>query len=398
MNHNRLYFLDWVRILAFFLLIFYHTGMYYVTWDWHVKSPYASDALEPFMLMSGPWRLGLLFLVSGVASHFILAKMSTAQFVRARTVRLMLPLIFGMLAVVPLQPYLEVVEKVNYQGSFLDFMQLYLRAYHGFCRGTDCLILPTWNHLWFVAYLWPYTLALALVVALARGDAWTDRVAGMLTGWNAILVPAMGLALIRLALLSRFPTTHDFVHDWYENAHYFFMFMLGYALARKGEVWAQFERLRWPALGIAFACWAFMMFYFRLPEESVPAGWVDALRDFQRCVWALLQWTPVVAACGFAHRHLNRDSAARRYFTPSVFPVYILHQTLIVSMAHYAKPLGLKPVAEGPLLVSATFALCFGLYEIIRRVPPLRPLFGLDLRVSRGAPARSLQTSAASAS
>ena len=42
----RYHFLDWVRILAFFLLILYHVGMYYVTWGWHVKSPHASDALD----------------------------------------------------------------------------------------------------------------------------------------------------------------------------------------------------------------------------------------------------------------------------------------------------------------------------------------------------------------
>jgi len=58
----RYHFLDWVRILAFFLLILYHVGMYYVTWGWHVKSPYASDALEPYMMLSAPWRLSLLFL------------------------------------------------------------------------------------------------------------------------------------------------------------------------------------------------------------------------------------------------------------------------------------------------------------------------------------------------
>ena len=39
---QRRYDLDWVRIGAFMLLILYHVGMYYVTWDWHVKSPHAS--------------------------------------------------------------------------------------------------------------------------------------------------------------------------------------------------------------------------------------------------------------------------------------------------------------------------------------------------------------------
>ncbi|MGI4844492.1 MAG: hypothetical protein ACRYF7_14365 [Janthinobacterium lividum] len=51
---TRLYFLDWVRILAFFILIFYHVGMYYVSWDWHVKSPFAGTGPEPFMKLSSP--------------------------------------------------------------------------------------------------------------------------------------------------------------------------------------------------------------------------------------------------------------------------------------------------------------------------------------------------------
>lgn len=76
---QRRHDLDWVRILAFGLLVPYHVGMYYVTWDWHVNSPHASHALEPFMLMSSPWRLSLLFLVSGAATAFLLGKTRRAD-------------------------------------------------------------------------------------------------------------------------------------------------------------------------------------------------------------------------------------------------------------------------------------------------------------------------------
>ena len=56
---QRRHDLDWVRTCAFALLVLYHVGMYYVTWEWHVDSPHASPALEPFMMLSSPWRLGL---------------------------------------------------------------------------------------------------------------------------------------------------------------------------------------------------------------------------------------------------------------------------------------------------------------------------------------------------
>ena len=43
---QRLFFLDWVRIIAFAVLVLYHVGMYYVTWDFHIKSLHASTLLE----------------------------------------------------------------------------------------------------------------------------------------------------------------------------------------------------------------------------------------------------------------------------------------------------------------------------------------------------------------
>jgi hypothetical protein len=43
---TRRHDLDWLRVAAFALLIFYHIGMFYVTWDWHIKSRHASTLIE----------------------------------------------------------------------------------------------------------------------------------------------------------------------------------------------------------------------------------------------------------------------------------------------------------------------------------------------------------------
>jgi len=92
---QRQFFLDWIRILAFFVLILYHVGMYYVTWDWHVKSPSAGPAIEPFMMLSSPWRLGLLFMVSGVATATMFEHMRVTAFLRRSTARLLYPCCSG---------------------------------------------------------------------------------------------------------------------------------------------------------------------------------------------------------------------------------------------------------------------------------------------------------------
>jgi glucans biosynthesis protein C len=372
---GRRYDLDWVRVGAFLLLILYHVGMYYVTWDWHVKTLHPVSALEPLMMLSSPWRLSLLFLVSGVATAYLLER-SPRGFLGARSLRLLVPLIFGMAVIVPPQSYLEVVEKVGYPGSYLDFLKLYFSAYHGFCRGNDCLILPTWNHLWFVAYLWVYTLVLwaavrlvpPLVPALRRG---AERA---LAGPGVVILPILYLAVLRLTLAQWYPATHALVGDWYNHALYGATFLAGFALAGCQAPWGAIERARWAALGLAALAWAGIAVWVVLPDSMV---FPQPVLITMRIVYAALQWLPIVAVLGFARRHLRHDSPARAYLTAAVFPVYILHQTIIVICAHALKPADLDPRLEGPLLIAVTLVACFAGYELIRRVPLLRPLFGL---------------------
>ena len=94
-------------------------------------------------------------------------------------------------------------------------------------------------------------------------------------------------------------------------------------------------------------------------------------------MWGLFQWSAIAAILGFGRHWSPADSPLLRYLTQAVFPFYILHQTVIVVLAHELQPLGLRPVLEGPLLVLATALACLLGFEIVRRVRWLRPLFGL---------------------
>ncbi|MBU8977947.1 MULTISPECIES: acyltransferase family protein [unclassified Lysobacter] len=384
---ERRYFLDWVRIGAFALLVLYHVGMYYVTWDWHVKSPFAGDALEPFMMMTSPWRLSLLFFISGVASAYLLGK-GEDGFLRRRSWRLLVPLVFGMVVIVTPQAYYEVVEKLpgGYHDGYLAFWGRYLSNDPTFCRDGDCLDVPTWNHLWFVVYLWAYTVVLCLLRWTTRGklSGLKARVVAAMSGWGLLVWPIVFLVVVRVALVGRFESTHALVDDWYNHAQYLPQFLLGYAVARSQTVWDRFAALRWPAAALSVAGYVFIVWYFgTFNDDATPPP--EALRMVQRCIWGLFQWSAIVAIVGFAAHWKPGDSPARRYLTEAVFPVYILHQTIIVVLAHNLQPLGLRPVVEGPMLVAVTLALCFAGFEIVRRVGVLRPLFGLGPRTPRQA-------------
>ena len=380
MQEERLTELDWVRIGAFGLLILYHVGMFYVPWDWHVKSPQPVPALQSWMLLSAPWRLPLLFVVSGAATALLLQRGGPGASLGGRSRRLLLPLLFGMAVVVPPQPYLEVVEKIGYGGSYLDFLARYFQADGSFCRNGDCLELPTWNHLWFVAYLWVYTALLLAALRLgggrwARSAVWQRLTAGARLLW----VPCLALGLAR-QLVPHFPSTHDLVGDWFNHALYAPLFVLGCVLFGQRDdrhgAWAAAERLRWWALAAAAVSLVGM------PRLLAALGGWDALPAWAQPAWLALgglrHWTPVLAVLGFARRHLRgRDGPALRTLREAVFPFYIVHQTIIVVAAHHLAQRQWPQVLEATALVVVTAAGCWASYLAARRIGWLRPWLGL---------------------
>lgn len=367
--------LDWVRISAFGLLILYHVGMLYVSWSFHIKSAHRVVGLEPLMLVLNPWRLSLLFLVSGVATRFMLRKHALAPLLRLRSVRLLIPLIFGMAVIVPPQAYEQIVEALNYPDGFWDF---YLRHYWAFgpqfCP-KPCILLPTWNHLWFVAYLWVYTMALgAVLMVLPAFTGLAERgAAALLSGPLLLIVPSILFAAYRLLVLPGFPSTHALFGDWYNHALFATVFLLGFLLAHAQPFWDAIERQRWIALSLAAVFFASFLALRGSRDIGMP------LRIYGGIAYGFYQWLCMVAVLGFASRWLNRDSAARRYLTDAIFPYYIVHQTAIIMIAHALQGRGLPLWLEAGIVIAGTAAACVLSYEIVRRFAVLRPLFGLRL-------------------
>lgn len=369
----RLYFLDWLRILAFAVLVLYHVGMVYVTWDFHVKSPFAGPGLEPWMKLSEPWRMSLLFMVSGAATAHLQRAGTSLALARRRSKALLLPLLCGVILVVPPQAYFEVVQKFGYAGNYLEFLGLYFSGYRGFCQHGHCLILPTWNHLWFLPYLWAYTMLLLAVLALFPGflRAAANLAQVALGGFNLLGVPMLLILAARLALFERYPATHALWGDGFSHAIYLPMFVAGAVFATAGSLWQRLAAMRWPALLLALGFWAVLVF-------------VRPAKPLEHSVIAIFQWSALVAAFGFARQHLNVDRPFRSRLTEAVFPVYVLHQTVIIVASQWLLPLHWPPLVEGPALVVITFTLSYAGYALIRQIGVLRPWFGLKPQL--GAP------------
>ncbi|MGH6952243.1 MAG: acyltransferase family protein, partial [Vitreimonas sp.] len=374
---DRRYDLDWLRIAAFALLILYHVGMFYVSWDWHVKSSRASEAIEPLMLLTNPWRLTLLFLISGAATRFMADKLSPGALTWSRMGRLWPPLLLAVFAIVPPQAYYEIVEAIQalppaqaaqYPLALDDFYLKYVTASGDWCDSDGCLTTPTYNHMWFVAYLILYTLALIPLLPLLR--RLPKALSWLVSGPGIVLAPWLFMFVLRATLFPIFGESHDFRADWYLHPLYFAVFLFGFAIAKHQPFFDRCVAWRWRALAIALACWAAIVAYYAFHPDGVEPP--EALRLAMRGVRELDAWCAIVAAIGFAHRHLRgADGPARRMLTQAIFPFYLIHQTIIVVAGHHLDDLGLSLWIEAPLLVGATALGCWLFFDLGRRVPLL---------------------------
>jgi glucans biosynthesis protein C len=369
---QRLFFLDWLRIAALLVLVLYHVGMYYVSWDFHVKSPFASTALEPWMKLSAPWRMDLIFVISGAAFALMLKSGANLALLKSRSRFLLLPLLLGMVLIVPPQSYFEVVQKFGFKDGYLGFLGLYFKGFKGFCQNGQCLILPTWNHLWFVPYLWLYSVVLWVIVrlkpkALVKTAEFADKV---FQGSGLLVIPIVLIAMIRLILQERFPSNHAVMGDWFNHAMYLSMFLLGAVLASRPSFWPQLATWRFPALVMALTCWALWLGLGRTLGLNMSSQTVHV-------IIAALQWSAIVAAFGFAHKLLNIDHSLRQQLSEAVFPVYIFHQTFSIVFSQALAPMQWPALIEGPVLVVLTIAWSYFGYLAVRKVTWLRPWFGL---------------------
>ena len=147
----RCYELDWLRVIAVLVLVFFHSSEIFSKGWFHIKNDETSlffNSLSSFIYI---WHMPLFFLVAGASTWFALEFRTGKIYVKERIYRLLVPLIFGILLLIPPQSYYENKQKINFSGTFLEF-------YPHFFEGIYPEGNLHWGHLWFLFYLFVFSI------------------------------------------------------------------------------------------------------------------------------------------------------------------------------------------------------------------------------------------------
>ncbi|WP_394221163.1 acyltransferase family protein [Alteromonas gracilis] len=392
---QRYFELDALRVIAFGVLIFYHIGMYYVLeWGWHIKSDVQFPLLQDVMILTNQWRMSLLFLISAMVFTVVLRRAydnpksrwrESFLLLWQRALRILIPLLFGMFVIVAPQVYVEWTASGALTMPFSEFYIAYINPNTGLFIDKQSVIgLLTWNHLWFLPYLFVYSAIILLLFPLIRFVEVKElRVLDSLAVFSILAVFIM--TAIWLELRAVYPTSHDLLNDWYSHAKYFFVMLVGIVVMLRPALYAEIMNRRYVSLTIAILLYSVII----LDRHNMlgPTGELMASsRGFRILVGVIVvlnHWAWLAAILGFGRKYLSSPSRVVNYLNKGILPYYIVHQTIIVMAAFYLSSRVSSTLWEFISISLLTVAGCALTYEIAKRFLVLRFLFGLRLHENK---------------
>ncbi|GAB2536680.1 acyltransferase family protein [Spirosoma aerophilum] len=377
---TRRYDLDWLRVIAILTLLFYHTGMIYVSWGWHIKSAEHSQPMEEVMRWLHRWRMPLLFFISGAGTFFALIKRSFGAYAGERVRRLFVPLVFGMFVIVPPQIYIEWLFRGKFSGSYFDFYPAVFNFQPYEDGGTGGAF--SWHHLWFICYLFFYSLLSIPVFRWLKsepGQRFLDRIGHLIARPGGALWLVGCLLLNDVILGGFFPhETHALINDWAYFMSNLLLFWLGYILVSRSVFWQIMADQRRYYVAATLVC-TVIMYGYRLFISNDTIELSKLLTTLFSLNRLGLTWFSVLATIGYGYRYLNVNHPVLPKLNKAVYPFYILHQTVIVLIGYAILTRTNLGVYDGFLVVSLSSLLtCVVIYLLLIRPFKLtRLLFGM---------------------
>lgn len=357
----RLHHLDALRSFAILYGVLVHSATLGVGWPLSLVSE-----------ISGYFRMGTFFLVSGFFGAMGLQRAGTAGFLQKRAVALLVPLICGVLLLNPVTNWLI----WNWHNPHMDFAQFTARM-----ASDD---LPpyrgplNWHlHLWFLLSLSFYAMMAPAVMGAVRrlsrlAKGLGDRLA-TLPGWLCVIAVATLVALTSLglrifyeiALEPLLPRGGSTLWLVFNTLYYWPMFLTGMAVFHHKGLAARFQYLSLPALALGLTA------VLAVREIMPPSGlmWEGA----QLLSRAFLTVAAIASLMAIFARWFSKPGFLSRS-ADAVYSIYILHFMVIYLIAHALHRLGLSQVPQFIVVAGLTVPVLFLLHRFVIRPSPLLSL------------------------
>lgn len=378
---ERLYYLDWLRVLAVFGVFVAHTADIFDTLYWHVRQGGGGIKWDILGGFGAEWGMSLVFLLAGASAWFALLSRSNKQFIGERFKRLFIPFIIAFILLSPFQAYIMAYFIAsgysNFQGDLLQFFPYFFEHIR---IGKDLTWLTIYGyHLWFLAFLYIISmLALPVMMYLkqARGSRIISRLAALCNTSAGLIIFILPISLIRIVLWAPYPG----YQGWTDFYTWFIFFVVGFMLFSNKTFQMAIRQQGKIFLCITFVCVVSLIVtnIFGGLSNLQNASSYSAGYMLYQLLLSITIWSATISALYVAMRFLNVSNKVLRYANQAILPFYVIHEPVIVMIAFYVLAWNIPSGAKYPFVSIAALLATLALYELlIRRIKPIRWLFGM---------------------
>jgi hypothetical protein len=377
-------------LLVFFIhcskIFDYHTTVVFNT----IRSPVLSAFREFGLLLIMP----LFFILSGASVFLSLRSRGTGEFVKARILRVLIPLILiGTFIINPLYVYIERLFSGQAASGFIQWYPHFFDGIYGF--GGNFAPLGQGTHLWYLEFLFIYSLILLPLFTRSKKlgisyfsklsihfeKPWTLFFLFLPISAVAATFEIIGLAGVR-------------VMGGWDPISYLLFFSYGYLIFSNAQIRETIKKYSTIYLAVALILTALYLdshfgVNFKIPgvtrHDLINDG---AILPLNHSVWSavqafrgLLTWCWIIGLLGLGRRFLNFNSKFLGYANEAVLPFYILHHTVIYIIGFYIIQRSISIGTKCLIITIVSFTVIMAIYEIlVRRVSFLRILFGMKIK------------------
>ena len=359
----RLHYIDNLRWICILILFPFHTAFVFCAgwYGYYVSSDFPSTAAHCLTVSIEPWIMPLLFCIAGMSTKFALQKRTPRMYLKDRITKLLVPFLAGMGLICPVIAFYALKFHTSYSGTFTDAFVHFFSSIHNFPNlngiGGDFSV----DHLWFILSLFIISMVALGVILLGQ------RQARLHLNPDTVSLTVLVLLFFPVWLLNYV----GIYETGYSLVSYFAMFLIGYYLFAIDPVQAKVEKY-WAVLLAAWIVLTIVVMW----TYGIILGHSEVFWGYS-AIYVLTGWTGVLALMG-AGRHLfDITNNFTAYMNTASYPVYIIHQAILVATAYYMLMFTIPPALQFAAIVIVSFLLTFGCYEIIRRIPVVRALFGI---------------------
>jgi glucans biosynthesis protein C len=384
-------YLDWLRMLAILFVFVYHSTRFFNLEDWEIKNPIRYEWVELWNLFAWNWMMPIIFIISGASLFYAIGKGSTGKFVKDKVLRLLVPYLVAVFTHATLQVYLNWITHGRFSGSYFQFLPRYFEEVFAASKGP-LFIFELWQmHLWYLLWLFIFTLALYPLMRWLKGSGRKvlSAMGSFLAQPGAVYLLALPTVLLMAFGNPDHPLIAEKAGGW-SLVIYLWLLFTGFILISTDRLQTSIKRLRWLSLGMAVVLVSSVLYI--VATQGVPS-FGSRLYTISLGAAGFSSWCWILAFFGLAMRFLDYRKPVLEYANQAVLPFYILHQSVLICVGYFIVQWPIPDALKWVTILVVSFAIIMGLYEyLIRRINVLRFLFGMKvLPKLQAAPAGQIQ-------